>query len=60
MADGAGSASPNCHHLGYVDPSLHSLGLGAVRRIAPCQRPMHSGLVPVGHECDAGRGMSVP
>jgi hypothetical protein len=34
-------------------PSLRSLGLGAVRRVAPYQRPTHSGLVPIGHECAA-------
>lgn len=28
-------------------PSLHSLGLGAASHVAPCQRPIHSGLVPI-------------
>jgi hypothetical protein len=34
-------------------PSLCSLGLSMARLVAPCQRPAHSGLVPIGHECVA-------
>jgi hypothetical protein len=37
-------------------PGLHSLGLGVVRRVVPCQRSAHLGLVLVGHECVVGRG----
>jgi hypothetical protein len=37
-------------------PGLCSLGLGAARRVVACERPAHSGLVPIGHECAAGRG----
>jgi hypothetical protein len=33
---------------------LCSLGLGAARRVAPCRRPAHSALVPIGYECAAG------
>jgi hypothetical protein len=40
--------------------TLRSLGLGAIHRVAPCQRPAHSGLVPIGHECIAGRGTRGP
>jgi hypothetical protein len=36
--------------------SLPSLELGVSRRVAPCQRPVHSGLVLIGHECATGRG----
>jgi hypothetical protein len=39
---------------------LHSLGLGMAWRVAPCQRPMHSGLVVIGHECPVGQGASGP
>jgi hypothetical protein len=34
---------------------LHSLGLGAARRVAPCQRPTHSGQVQIGHKCAVGQ-----
>jgi hypothetical protein len=35
-------------------PSLHSLGLSAAHRVAPCWWFAHSGLVPIGHECTVG------
>jgi hypothetical protein len=38
-------------------PGLRSLGLGAAHRVVTCQRPAQSGLVPISHECAAGRGM---
>ena len=37
-------------------PGLRSLGLDVARRVAPCQRPVYSGLVPIGHGCAADRG----
>jgi hypothetical protein len=30
---------------------LRSLRLGMTHRVAPCQRPAHSDLIPIGHEC---------
>jgi hypothetical protein len=35
-------------------PGLRSLGLDATRRAARCQRSVHSGLFPIGHECATG------
>jgi hypothetical protein len=43
--------------MGMPTPGLRSLGLGAVHRVAPCQRPTHLGLVPICHECAPGWGM---
>jgi hypothetical protein len=38
-------------------PNLHSLGLSTARRVAPCQRSVYLGLIPIGHACAAGRGV---
>lgn len=44
-------------------PGLRSLGLNTACRVVPCRQPMHSGLVPICHECATDRGawvISVP
>jgi hypothetical protein len=41
-----------------LTPGLHSRGLDVARRVAPCQRSVHSSLVPIGltHKCVVGWG----
>jgi hypothetical protein len=41
-------------------PSLHSLGLDTVHRVAPCKWHAHLGLVSISHECAASEGMHGP
>jgi hypothetical protein len=50
IANGAGSIGPECYHSSYTD---HWPSLPGARRAMPCQRSVHSSLVPIGHECVA-------
>lgn len=51
---------PNAIIRARSNPCVCSLGLGAVRRVVPCQQPAHLGLVLIAHECATGRGTRGP
>jgi hypothetical protein len=54
ITDGVGSMGLSANIWAMLTPGLRSLGLSTAHRVAPCRWPVHSGLIPIGHECTTG------
>jgi hypothetical protein len=53
-----GALAPSLLPPRHADPCLRSLGLDVARHVVgPYKWPMHLGLVSIGHECAAARGL---